>query len=70
MAKPFRVSDEIHQGLKEYSEQTGVPMSRVVNDAMGDWLKTVGAARLEHFKKEAPGTGANVIEMRPQEAFA
>jgi hypothetical protein len=52
MAKPFRLSDDVHVGLKEYSEATGVPMSRVVNDAMGDWLKTVGAARMEFFKQQ------------------
>lgn len=37
--------------LKQYSDLTGVSIARAVNDALSDWLDTVGAARLEAFKK-------------------
>lgn len=43
---PVQIDAETYRLLKAYSEQTGVPVARVVSGALKDWLNTVGVARL------------------------
>ena len=48
---PVAVDPEVYISLKEYSEQTHVPITEVVAEALTDWLETVGAARLESIQQ-------------------
>jgi len=52
---PVLVNNEGPQGtysrLQQYSETTGISIARVVDEALTDWLETVGAARLVAFEK-------------------
>lgn len=43
----MQVNSEVYVQLKTYSEAVGIPASRVIEEALGDWLETVGIARLE-----------------------
>jgi hypothetical protein len=49
--QPVMIDADLYVRLKEYSQATGVPIARVVARGLTDWLDTVGAARLEGFKK-------------------
>ena len=42
-----RLDNEVFKVVKEYSNITGVPMSRVLLTALTDWMGTVGTARIE-----------------------
>jgi hypothetical protein len=46
---PVHVDAETYELGKAYFEKTGVPVTRVVTEAMKDWLETIGAARLKAF---------------------
>jgi hypothetical protein len=43
----LKCSSTTHRNIRQYSTQTGIPMTRVVNDMAADWLDSVGKARLE-----------------------
>jgi hypothetical protein len=45
-----RLSTKVHGKVKEYSEATGVPMSKVVENALDDWLKVVGSVHIDAFR--------------------
>lgn len=47
-----RVKNDVYESVKEYSDETGVAIARVIEDALQDWLKTVGAARLEVLRSQ------------------
>ncbi len=49
---PVNVDAETYEPAKAYSAKTGVPITRVVAEAMRDWLETIGAARLKAFGKD------------------
>ena len=49
---PVNVDAETYELAKAYSAKTGVPITRVVAEAMRDWLQTIGAARLKAFGKD------------------
>ena len=49
---PVNVDAETYELAKDYSEKTGVPVTRVVAEAIRDWLETIGAARLKAFAKD------------------
>ena len=44
---PVSVDDGTHAGLKAYADLTGIAITKVVANALKDWMETVGAARLE-----------------------
>lgn len=64
-----RVGNALHAKLKEYSDATGIPMSKVAENALEDWLKVVGSVHIEAFRgtstrlAEAQEKG-NVLEFR------
>lgn len=41
------VVPEVHSRLKTYSDITGIPMQKVVTQALVHWLDTVGTAHME-----------------------
>ncbi len=43
----LRVSRETHASLKEYSLVTGTPMGTVLDLVVRDWMRTIGAVRME-----------------------
>lgn len=45
--RPVKISEEVYQKLDQYCESTGVPRVRVMEEALSDWLDTVGQARIE-----------------------
>ena len=47
----------VHQIVKEYSALTGVPISRVMNDALLDWMSDQGATRIEALRLSRPKSG-------------
>lgn len=44
------VSQDQHKAIKEYSEKTGVPMTKVVYEALQDFLQNVAPPRLEMLR--------------------
>lgn len=66
-----RVSNALHGKLKDYSDATGVPMSKVIENALDDWLKVVGSVHVEAFKGAsarlaAPAEMGKVLEFQLQ----
>jgi hypothetical protein len=39
-------SRSTQRAVREYARRSGVPIARIVDDAMNDWLTCVGSARL------------------------
>ncbi len=39
-------SPSTQREVRAYSEKTGIPIARIVDDAMNDWLTCVGSVRL------------------------
>lgn len=67
--KSILVSTDIHARLEQYSRTTGVSIAHATNEALDDWLATVGAARQQAFKpgKEILQARSNVVTMpQPQ----
>ena len=48
---PVHIDAETYELAQAYSKKTGVPVTRVVAEAIRDWLETIGAARLKAFGK-------------------
>jgi len=48
-----KLSNAAYDRVRHYSEVTGVPISRVFNDAVALWMNTEGAARLEVLGEDA-----------------
>lgn len=48
-----KVSNASYDRVKAYSEATGVPISRVIDDSIDLWMSTVGEARLEVLGESA-----------------
>jgi hypothetical protein len=40
------ISEGTHKQLSRFSTMTGIPMKKVADEALLDWLDTVGAARV------------------------
>lgn len=53
---PVNVPGETHDKVAEYSKLTGVPITKVTEEALNDWLDTVGAARMEAIAETKKGT--------------
>jgi hypothetical protein len=49
--------------VKEYSDMTGVPISRVLDTALTDWMSTVGAARLEVLTRNEKTESKNLAKI-------
>jgi hypothetical protein len=45
------VSPEVHAYLVKYCKTTGVAMKHAANEALMDWLETIGTARIEALSK-------------------
>lgn len=53
-----RLSAEVLERLREFSEVTGVPMARAADEALADWLDTTGYARMQALSlRKAKGKG-------------
>lgn len=37
-----RIDAEVVEKVREFSDRTGIPMSRVITDSVEGWLKSVG----------------------------
>lgn len=42
-----RIDSELLAQIREYSEKTGVPISRCIDEATSQWLQCVAPVRLE-----------------------
>lgn len=45
-----RVSSKVHKQLKQYSDVTNVPISKVLEMALNDWMQVVGKVHIEVHK--------------------
>jgi len=52
--RPVQIDEATYNRLKAYSSATGIPISRVLADAVKDWMVTVGDARLSSLKSSSP----------------
>lgn len=50
-----RISRKVHAKYKAYSQITGIPMARLIDRALEDWMDTTGEARLESLRQYAAG---------------
>lgn len=46
-AVPVRIEEKLYEAIKAYSDLTGVPVVRVVHEAVEDFVATTLQARLE-----------------------
>ena len=44
---PIKISAEAYGLLKHYSEVTGVPITKVITEAVQDWYEIIGITRIE-----------------------
>jgi hypothetical protein len=58
---PLTIKKETRDRVKQYSTQTGIPMVKVAELAINDWLDTIGAARLEALQAKPDKTPGTVI---------
>lgn len=58
-----RLSTGLFERLKEYSATTDVPMARVANEALADWLETTGTDRLVVLTRRKSKANGEVIVM-------
>ena len=48
---PVLVENETYCRFQAFCEQTGITVTHSVNEALNDWMDSVGALRLKAFKK-------------------
>lgn len=58
---PVSVDKDTHAALKAYSGLTNVPVTKVLAEAVKDWMATVGAARLESLSEQTKA-GRNLLQ--------
>jgi Ribbon-helix-helix domain len=70
----IRIDSDIVKQLREYSSKTHVPISKVIEEAVGEWLTCVAPVRLERlgleplapaFKTQSIGYGKAPIPISP-----
>lgn len=52
---PVPINPGTYAKLKAYSDLTGIPIARVVDEAANDWLDTIGQARQAYLLAESKG---------------
>jgi hypothetical protein len=57
-AIPVRIEEKLYESIKAYSDLTGVPVVRVVHEAVEDFVATTLHARLEALQTKQP---SNVV---------
>jgi hypothetical protein len=45
-SKMVRLDENTVERLRKYSDATGVPMTKALNEMVTDWLNTVGSTRV------------------------
>ena len=63
----IRIDQSTYDQTKAYADEMGLTLSAAVNQALQDWLDTVGAARLEHHRSTRK-TLATVVNFPPRRA--
>ena len=58
---PVQIDADILEQFKQLSSLTGAPVSALVREATKDWIRTIGAARMEVLAGLASGTPVAVI---------
>ena len=51
--KPVKISPRAYDLLSYYSDVTGVPITKVIDDCVNDWYETVGIGRIEKLTGRA-----------------
>ena len=65
--KNARIDKGIYAQLAEYSEETGVPVSKCIHEALERWLTTVAPARLKaldrsvRFNENGVGSVSGIV---------
>jgi Ribbon-helix-helix domain len=59
-----RIDLGLMEELREYSEKTGVPTNRCVEEAVARWLVTVAPARLEAMARTGDAARAAVLALQ------
>lgn len=59
-----KLSNAVLDQVKTYSEATGVPITRVLDDAVTFWMASVGAARMEVLTSPTADYEAKVSALR------
>lgn len=49
-SKQIRISNEAYDLLVKMAGELNVPLSALASEGLVDWLRTVGEARLEHYR--------------------
>lgn len=52
---PLMVDSSIYNELKQLSELSGKSVAALAREALGDWMSTIGAARMEVLTEHASG---------------
>ena len=60
-----RIDKEIYDRLSEYSEITGVPVSRCIAEACERWLTVVAPTRIEAMQRPVFGGGVSALVGHP-----
>jgi hypothetical protein len=72
--QPVPVDAELYLQLKEYSKLTGVPIARLVDSGLREYISTTLAARMETLTKYVAGdrmvTEADMAELAPSAAYS
>jgi len=68
VAVPVRIDDKLYEQIKAYSEVTGVPVVRVVHEAVEDFVSTTLQARLEALQTKKSNVVS--IDVSQPQAFA
>ena len=51
--KSVKISPRAYELLSYYSDVTGVPITKVIDDCVNDWYETVGIGRIEKLTGRA-----------------
>ena len=58
-----RLGKRVHSMVKDYSEVTGIPLSKVLERAFEEWMSTVGVAR-KKLLTHTPAKSENSTALR------
>ena len=50
---PIKISSEAYEACRGYSVITGIPIVKVISEAVSDWMETTGVSRIESLQRKS-----------------
>jgi len=50
---PIKISVDAYEACRGYSVITGIPIVKVISEAVADWMNTTGVSRIESLQRKS-----------------